>query len=172
MLSVEQQKWIDHLSDSDLIEIFPYDPRAEEVFKIVREKIQTALGKEINVEHHGATSLGISGQDEVDIYLPVDPSKFNQMVDLLTGVFGPPGSIYEQRARFPFQVDGKRTDVFVVKADEPGWKDSLRFENYLKNNHTALDDYRVLKETGHGLSLREYYRRKIEFINSILEKAN
>jgi GrpB-like predicted nucleotidyltransferase (UPF0157 family) len=45
------------------------------------------------------------------------------------------------------------------------------FEEYLKNYPDELERYRVLKEESNGKTMREYYRRKIEFINEILIKT-
>lgn len=172
MLTAEQQKWIDHLDDVKKVEIFPFDNKAEEKFQAVKKKIQAVLGQEIPVEHHGATSLGISGQDEVDIYVLASASEFNQIVARLESVFGPARSLYPLiRARFPFQLEGKRMDIFVANKEGEDWNNHIKFENYLKSNPDALEEYRKLKEDGNGLSIREYYRRKNEFINKILEKA-
>jgi hypothetical protein len=66
MLTQEQQKWIEHLSDIDQIVIVPFDITAQEKFEKVREIITSNLGESIPFIHGGATSLGISGQDEID----------------------------------------------------------------------------------------------------------
>jgi len=39
MITQEQQKWIDHLSDEKKIIIVPFDPTAEEKFQKVKLKI-------------------------------------------------------------------------------------------------------------------------------------
>lgn len=169
MITPEQQKWIDHLSDTDKVKIIPFDPTSEEKFRAVKERIQKALGEEIRVEHCGATSLGISGQDEIDVYLPVPPEQFNPMVPKLTGLFNAPRSLYPlERARFVTFQEGKHVDVFLINDSCKGWLDGVKFETYLKTHPEALEEYRKLKEEGNGLSVREYYRRKIEFINNIL----
>ena len=45
-----------------------------------------------------------------------------------------------------------------------------KFENYLKNNPESLNDYIKLKENSRGLSIQQYYRKKVELINEILGK--
>lgn len=40
MLTTDQQKWIDHLSNEDLIVIKPYDPTCNEKFEKIKKKIQ------------------------------------------------------------------------------------------------------------------------------------
>ena len=67
-------------------------------------------------------------------------------------------------------VDGKHIDVFLINKEGSGWLNSVKFENYLRTTPTVLEEYKRLKESGDGLSTREYYRKKIEFYNSILSK--
>jgi GrpB-like predicted nucleotidyltransferase (UPF0157 family) len=172
MLSPEQEIWINHLSDSDRINIFPFDNTAEEKFQVVKEIIREALGKSIPVVHRGASSLGISGQDEIDVYIPVPPDAFNSLIDPLTELFGKPGSHYPmERTKFVTFVEDKEITVFLINEESGSWIDGVRFETYLHTHPDALDQYRLLKEDGEGLSVREYYRRKTEFINEILAIA-
>jgi GrpB-like predicted nucleotidyltransferase (UPF0157 family) len=172
MLTSTQKKWIAHLSDQDKIRIVPFDPTAEKKFRIMKQKIQNALGKDTPVEHHGATSLGISGQDEIDIYIPVLPTVFDSTVEYLKILFGEPKSFYPlERVRFTVKEASKHVDVFLINAEHECWKNLIKFEQYLKSHRTALENYRLIKENGNGLNVREYYRRKIEFLNEILALA-
>ncbi len=173
MLTSDQEKWVAQLSDDVPIKIIPFDPTAEEKFQKVRERVWSVLGTNVPVEHHGATSLGISGQDEIDLYIPVPPQRFGALINPLTEVFGAPASLYPlERARFEVKQDDKHVTLFLVNSEGPAWKDSVRFETYLRQHPEALERYRKLKESGDGLSMKEYYRRKIEFINEILDLAS
>lgn len=172
MLTLEQEKWIAHLSDENKISIIPFDPTAEEKFQRVKQRVQNVLGTETSVEHRGATSLGISGQDELDVYVPIPEAKFDSLVDPLKTLFGEPRSLYPlERARFVTQEGGKHVDVFLINEEHDGWKNGVKFEAYLKSHPKTLEEYRQLKENGNGLSVREYYRRKTEFINVVLAKV-
>jgi len=172
MLTIKQKKWINHLPDNNRISIIPLDPTAEKKFKRIKEKIQTKLGANMAVKHRGATSLGISGQDEIDIYIPASPSKFNSLIAPLTELFGQPGSHYPlERARFETCVDNKHVTVFLINKAGESWLNGIKFEQYLKLHPKALETYQRLKEESNGLSTREYYRKKIEFINSMLAKT-
>lgn len=172
MVTIDQQKWIDHLSDKVKIVIKPYDPSCIEKFERVKNIIQNFLREDIEVRHCGATSLGISGQDEIDVYIPVIKKNFNNYILKLTQLFGKPRSHYPlERARFVTEVDKKHIDIFLINSESEGWIKSVKFENYLRNNPEFLEKYKNLKENGNGLSVREYYGRKIEFINEILKKT-
>ncbi|QQS38378.1 GrpB family protein [Candidatus Woesebacteria bacterium] len=172
-LTKSQQRWINHLSDTDTITILPFDKTASIKFEMVQKLIQDKLGSEIPVEHHGASSLGISGQDEIDIYIPVPKVKFVPLSKELTKIFGAPRSFYPyERARFVTNVDRKNIDIFLVNKSHKNWKNSEIFSNYLKTHPKDLDTYRLLKERGNGTSMREYYRKKTLFINKIVQKAS
>lgn len=171
MLTKEQEKWINHLSDDSKIKIIPFDPTSQEKFEKVKSIVQSKLGRETEVVHRGASSLGISGQDEIDVYVPVLENQFDSHLAFLTELFDKPKSHYPlERARFATYVDGKHIDVFLINKEGFGWLNSVKFENYLRTTPTVLEEYKRLKELGDGLSTREYYRKKIEFYNSILSK--
>jgi GrpB-like predicted nucleotidyltransferase (UPF0157 family) len=171
-VSEKQEKWLAHLSNESKIVIKPFDPTAEQKFQVVKATIESALGEDINVEHRGASSLGISGQDEIDVYIPVVPSLFDSFINPLTKLFGEPRSSYPmERTRFSTEVEGKHIDIFLINKESDGWIHGIIFENYLKSHPKALEEYRKLKEDGNGQNVQEYYRRKIEFINGILAKA-
>lgn len=171
MITKDQQKWLDHLSGTDKIIIKPYDPKSHEIFKEVKKKVIKALGK-INVFERGASYLKISGQDEIDIYVPVPPKDFDIYVEKMTKIFGKPGSNYPLvRARFRIPGYKKHIDVFIINKKDKGWIDSEKLTKYLKTHKEALNEYRKLKEGGGGLSIKEYYTRKIIFINKVLKIA-
>jgi GrpB-like predicted nucleotidyltransferase (UPF0157 family) len=169
VLTAEQQKWIDHLSTEDTIRIVPYDPRCKVIYETVKKRIQKEFGTELPVEHHGASSLGISGQDEIDIFIPVVTERFTPLVGPLSKFLGVPKSWYQnERVRFKIYEDSKKIDLFLVNSDHYSWIDTVVFERLLREKPELLDEYRLLKEDGDGLSVREYYRRKTEFINKVI----
>ena len=172
MLTKEQEKWVLHLSDTDTISIFPYDVKSQEIFGTIRKKIEQKIGSRYPIEQHGATAFGISGQDEIDVYMPVSAEKFESVVKEMQRAFGDPKSYYvERRARFGFRERGKRVDVFPINKETDDWKNLVAFETFLRENPSALEEYRMLKESGHGKSVRKYYQKKTEFINDILKRV-
>ena len=173
MLTKEQEKWIEHLSDTDKIEIVLFDPHSQAEFEGIKSLIQSKLGSTVRVEHHGASSMGISGQNEIDIYVPVPASLFDSFINKMTEIFGEPHRIYPlERARFNAGDDKKKIDVHLVNEEHDNWRNSEKFETYLKTHPEALEQYRILRENGDGLTIREYYRQKVEFINDILAKIS
>jgi GrpB-like predicted nucleotidyltransferase (UPF0157 family) len=173
MLSKKQKDWLNHLSSEKKINILPFDPMATEIFLKIKSKIQDNLGKDTRVEHRGASSLGISGQDEIDVYVPVPPSVFDLYIPKMSKIFGEPRSLCPlERVRFSEEIDGKKIDLFLINDEHDDWINGCKFENYLKSHPKDLEVYRKLKEEMNGFSVKDYYTRKNEFINKILKKAN
>lgn len=171
MLTDAQQEWVNHLSDTDKIEIFPYDPMVEEKFEKIKSEIESVIGTEFEVLHRGASGLGISGQKEIDVYIPVPPERIEELTTKMETVWGRPKSIYPtERTKFYRYIDGTKIEVMITNKDHESWMNGEKHFYYLKQNPEALERYKKLKEDGGGLSVREYYRRKIEFINEILSR--
>ncbi len=168
MLTDADKKWLDHLSDTDKIKIVTFDPTSEEKFQIIKAKIKKAL-PEFELLHKGASSFGISGQDEIDTYLPVPEHLFDEYVEKLSKILGPYKKLYpNDRVHFINEELGKRIDIYLMNEDGVSWKKNSKIDAYLRSHPDALEEYRKLKEAGNGLSVREYYTRKTEFFNKIL----
>jgi GrpB-like predicted nucleotidyltransferase (UPF0157 family) len=172
MLTPAQQKWVDHLSDTDKIKIFPYDPTVEEKFQKIKFEIQSVIGTEFEILHRGASALGISGQKEIDIYIPMPAETIEELAPKMEVVFGKPKSVYVlERTKFIAKIDTTKIEIMLTNQKHQSWIDGEKHFNYLKQNPEELEQYRKLKEDGDGVSVREYYRRKIEYINEILSKV-
>ena len=171
MLTPEQEEWIEKSLSDRIITIVPYDTRTEELFERVKTKIRNLLGEDVVVEHCGASSFGISGQDEIDVSIVVSKDMFDEYIPKLEKEFGPVGSRYPDRVRFEVKEDGKKIDLRIIDADHPNYTNGKIFEQYLRENHDELERYRILKEECNDVTVKEYYRRKTEFINEILAKA-
>jgi len=172
MLTKKQKEWINLLSDDDEVEIIPYDKRSKEIFKRVKEEIKINIGDETRVEERGSTSLGIAGQNEIDVYVPISPDIFysKTLVPELTKIYGLPKSIHKTRIRFQFIDDGKKIDIFLIDEESAEWINGVKFENYLKTHQEALKEYKKLKHACNGLSTRKFYEKKVAFINDILSR--
>lgn len=173
MLSEKQKKWINHLPDDDKINILPFDEESQKYFKEVKEKIQNSINNKINVEQRGSTSLGIAGQNEIDIYVPLSANDFYAkiLIPEFTKMFGSPKSIHQTRVRFQIIQNEKNLDIFLIDKESDEWMNGVRFEEYLKNHEEALNEYEKLKYACNGYSTKKYYEEKVEFINKILDLA-
>ncbi len=170
MLTVEQEKWLEHLNSTDKIEILAYNPESNIVFEEIKKEIHNFL-PEVEVLHCGSTALEILGQSEIDIYVPVLEKDFDRYLEKMKEHFGQPASFYPlERVRFVRRDNRMKITIFLMNQELDKWKDHIKFENYLKENKEALQKYIKVKEESNGLSTREYYRKKLEFINEISNK--
>lgn len=172
MLTKADIEWLKQLSHSKKVKIVPYDPKVKRVFKKQKKEILGILGQNIKVLHFGASSLSISGQREIDIVIPTSLNNFDNFIEKLKRVYGEPRSFSPgNRVRFNHKQGDINIEIVIVNKDSEGWKRNLAFDRYLRTHPEALEAYRKLKESYHGLGVRKYYRKKMEFINDILEKA-
>lgn len=171
MLSPQQEEWIAHLSTEKTVVIVPFDSSAEQRFQRLKQMMRAELGEDIPVEHRGSTALGISGQDEIDVYIPVKRDDFPILETALIKLFGDPRSKYPARVRFDASTDSKRIDVFLIDKGHGDWLRGVAFEDICRKDPAILDSYRKLKEEMNGWSVQDFYRRKTEFINEVLESA-
>jgi GrpB-like predicted nucleotidyltransferase (UPF0157 family) len=75
-----------------------------------------------------------------------------------------------ERSRFNFRIDDIDIELFLINKESDGWRKGNQFEEYLKNNTDALKEYMKIKEESEGVTTREYYRRKLEFMNKIFDQ--
>ncbi len=171
MLTKADIKWLSKLSGSEKVKIVPYNLKVKVVFEKQKKELLLVLGQNIEVLHKGATGLGISGQGEIDLFIPISLNRFDIIIDRLKKVYGPPKSINpNNRVRFNNKIDNIQIEIIIVNKDSEGWRKNVAFEEYLKSNSEALEQYRKLKEDSNGLSIRSYYTKKIEFINNLLRE--
>lgn len=172
MLKKADINWLSHLSNSSKVKIVPYNPKVKKIFEKQKKELLAILGKDIEVLHLGSTSFGILGQGEIDLVIPTSLDRFSEFIEKLKKVYGKPKSFSpNNRVRFNHKQDDINIEMVIVNRDSEGWKRNIAFENYLKSHPESLEVYKKLKETCDGIGMKEYYRRKMEFINDILEKA-
>ncbi len=172
MLSKVQQEWLQHLSDIKPVKVVLYNPKSKDIFISQKAQLKTLLGGEFEIVHMGATALGISGKGDVDIYIPVEEAQFDSTMIKLQTVLGYPGSHYHlERVRWNLVVDNIEVEILLMNKKNETWVKMVAFETYLRTHPEALNSYQKLKEEAEGQSTREYYRRKLIFMNEVLEKV-
>ncbi|MFA6269892.1 MAG: GrpB family protein [Candidatus Paceibacterota bacterium] len=169
MLTPEQEKWVSHLNTTGRVEIFLYDEKAPEKFEQIKAQIQSAIGADFEILHRGASSMGISGQKEIDVYIPISAEQIEVLTPKMEAVFGKPKSVYtNERTKFLANVDGTKIEIMLTNKEHPSWINGEKFRDCLLANPETLERYKKLKEECAGVNCQQYYRKKIEFINEIL----
>ena len=169
MITPEQQNFVDKRSDNN-IEVIPFDPKSNEKFEEIKKQVRSIIG-DIEVLHRGSTGLGIGGQHEIDVFIPVSADEIPELAAKIESVWGKPKSIYpDERTKFIRYIDGTMIEVVLANKSAKSWVDGEIFFKYLVENEDTRDEYERLKEIGKELSIKEYYKRKFEFMNEILDK--
>lgn len=173
MLTSKQKKWLEHLSNSNSTKIIPFKSQVRNDFYDLKKELQEIVGKDVDVSLKGSSNLGISGKGELDVYIPVPSDKFDYILQKLINAYGEPGSHYPlERARFNKFVNKTEAEVFLINSDRDSWAQLNIFESWLKSHPKDLKQYENLKTSLVGKSTRTYYTEKLNFFNSIIEKAS
>lgn len=162
--------WFDKFSTTEKVKILPPNPRLNQIGEEFLDYLRNLLGKDIEIERRGASTLGISGKGEMDIYVRVLPEQFSKCLKILKKKYGEPGRIEELRARFNSKYEGIDVEIILINKDHPDEIEGRKFFSYLKTHPESLKEYEVVKKKSAQISEREYYLQKDKFIRKILKK--
>lgn len=165
MLTKDELDFLNKIPVDKKVHIYPFDPK---VITVVEGLIQSInnIYSDLEVKHMGASALGISGQNDIDIYTFSDPTDFAKYLPGLIKLFGDPLHKHETFCEWKFKKDSFDIEFYLT---EPP-KGHVRVFEMLKNNKDLLEEYQKLKESMNGKSFREYQEKKYEFYHKILDK--
>jgi GrpB-like predicted nucleotidyltransferase (UPF0157 family) len=167
-LDEKQKKYLETISDSEMVVIRPWDPKTELVAKKLMDDMRSAV-PDLEVFHTGAAALKISGKNDLDFSILGVPKDFDNYLPALVKVLGEPQKRGKENVRWEITRDGFPVDVHLTNKDSLGWKEHRKVFELLRDGPQLLEEYRILKEQSAGVSLREYQRRKYEFYNKIVK---
>lgn len=173
MLTPNEIHFLDNLSPEiakKKITISPYSDKIRETADGVISPI-SMLFPELTIKFMGASGLGISGQNDIDIYALVSASEFPTYVPQIEKLLGKhtgesPGSI-----AWKFTRDGYDVEFYLTDPASPSMQRQLAVFEILKYNPTLLQEYKELKESLNGSTFREYQERKYAFYHCILNES-
>ncbi len=166
--------------EREKIELVPYTPEWDSIFKAEAELITRALSEAlVDIHHIGSTSIpGIVAKSIVDI-LPVvkdihDVDRLTPSLEALAyearGEFGIPG-----RRFFMKRLNGRRTfNVHIFEKGHPDIERHLRFRDYMRTHPEEADAYSELKKSliiQFPDNMEQYCWGKEDFIKAIEAKA-
>lgn len=167
MISEEEENFLKTISASKKVFIKPFDPKIKEVSEKIVSKIKN-LFPDLEVLHMGASNLGISGQNDIDIYALSDPKNFNEYFSELIKVFGEPLHKHEKSVEWKFKRFGFDIEFYLTDPKSPSMQRQIQIYNILKSNRKLLKEYENLKLSFNGKNFRDYQKAKYEFYNRIL----
>ena len=125
-------------------------------------KVTTSL----EVFWEGSLALGIPGQNDIDLYIFSEPEEFDDNLPKIVSVLGTPTYILEDKILWRTIKDGHKIDASLGSKNLEGVRNDMVFFNSLKGKPDLLQEYITLKQG--DLSAREYYQKKNEFYNRVI----
>jgi GrpB-like predicted nucleotidyltransferase (UPF0157 family) len=167
MLSPDEQNYLDHLPPEkaeEIIIIKPYDHRSAGTASDVIQKVQATI-PDADIRFMGASALGISGQNDIDIYILGPQTKLDDWAIKIKELFG------EQiKGKWQFYQNGFEVSVYISDPESPTQKKQIQVFKKLQENRAILEDYEKLKESMNGKTYKDYQIAKYEFYHKLLNK--
>jgi GrpB-like predicted nucleotidyltransferase (UPF0157 family) len=167
VLTKDEKDYLSKIPAGKKVSVNPFNPRtttiAEEIITSVKN-----IYPHLEVIHMGASALGISGQNDIDIYAFSDPKNFDEYLPDQVKLFGEPLHKHETFYEWKFKKEGFDIEFYLTAKDSKTMKRQIAVFEVLKNNKDLLKKYEKLKASMNGKSFREYQEKKYEFYNLIL----
>jgi GrpB-like predicted nucleotidyltransferase (UPF0157 family) len=171
MLTTDEKDFLSKIPADKKVNIYPFDPN---VAKIAGEIIKSIhnIYSGLEVKHMGASALGISGQNDADIYAFADSSEFDKFLPGLIKLFGKPLHQHETFREWKFKREGIDIEFYLTAKDSETMQKQIKVFEILKNNKDLLKEYENLKSSMNGKSYRQYQEKKYEFYHLIQSSSN
>ena len=166
-LTKDQKKYLRKIPVNKIVKIYPFDRNISKVSKKIIQAVKV-IYPDLEIRHLGASALGISGQNDLDIYAFANPSGFDKFLPGLIKLFGKPLHKHETFIEWNFIKSGFAIQFYLTDPNSSSMKDQIKVFEILKKNGKLLSRYEILKKTMNGKSFREYQRKKYDFFNKVL----
>ncbi len=166
-LSAGQERYVQTISDTDLVHIADFDPKSFETAQALISEIQESL-PEATIVHIGASALGLPGENDID--LGVVQEDKGHATQVLSALCGHPVLVDEKNAltRFATMRDGFAVEVFFTQELSGMTAEHVHNQEILKSDDTLRAKYTELKLASSGLTKRAYMKRKLQFFNMVV----
>lgn len=168
MVTKDEEDFLSKQKDR-IVSVKPFNPNCRKVSQDIIKKI-LSVSPDANVRHLGASSLGLSGQNDVDLYVLSKPEDFDKYLPGLIKLFSETvWRKYDSNA-WKFKQDGIEVELYLTDPTSKPMKRQLGVYEALKSNRTLQKEYEALKEKFNGKSWLEMQKAKYEFYHKILDK--
>lgn len=169
MLTPDEIDYLKKIPVNKIVKISPLNPKTTEIVEEIINRIHE-IYPDLEIKHMGASALGISGQNDIDIYAFSDPIDFDKFLPGLVKLFGEPLHKHETFCEWKLQKDGFYIELYLTAKNPSTMKKQTKVFEILKNNPDLLKEYEKLKESMNRKSFKVYQERKYEFYHRILDK--
>ncbi|MDO8488231.1 MAG: GrpB family protein [bacterium] len=167
MLNQGEINFLSKIPSDKIVKILPYDPRVKETASEIIKSICQRY-PDLKVIYLGASSLGISGQGDLDIYCLASTDTIPNYLDGLIELFGQPKSSRPDSFSWKFQKDGFDGELYLTDPDTESMGRQIKIYEELRRNPEILLEYEQLKQGLNGKSFKEYQEKKYEFYHRII----
>lgn len=167
MLTPGNVQYLLTLSDTEPVKVQPFNPAVSAVALSIVSELKTLLPT-ARVVYFGASALGLSGENDIDIGI-IDEAEFRSGAPHLTNAYGASTNYDEKNSAmfWDFMRGGFAVQIFLT--DELVGRQLEHIENHerLAADPSLRTEYEHLKLASEGVSKREYMKRKMEFLNAL-----
>ncbi len=163
MLTEAQNEYLSKIPEDAVAKIWPWDQKAAQFAKDLVQQIKKVSGLEVFWE--GSLSLGILGENDIDLGIFVEPKDFEEYLLKIVAVLGEPTYKLQEKILWRITKDGHKIDAGMISENSRDMMLDKSFFQSLRDDPTLLQEYVSLKVP--GISAREYYRAKNEFYNRV-----
>ncbi len=167
MISQDEQNYINTIPENKTVVVSPFDKKAFEIADKVVMRVNDKI-RNLEVVHMGALALGISGQNDIDIYALAAAESFHLYLNGLVEIFGQPKAKRNDSITWAFTEDSYEIEFYLTDPTSESMKRQIRVFETLKGDDELKKEYERLKEKMNGKSMKEYQRKKYEFYHRIL----
>lgn len=148
------------------VAVMPFDERAPAVAAAYGEGLARILrDADVTILHRGSTALGIAGKGDIEFGVYPAAEDWDRVIARLQAIYGPPGSLETDFARFNHESDGFQIEIILLRDDAARLDRALH--SYLRNHPALLLEYEAVKRRS-SYSRREYQRQKDAFLRMVV----
>lgn len=168
MLSEDEKNYLKKIPPGKRVHISPFDPKTAEAAKEIILSIKK-IYPNLEIVHMGASKLGISGQNDLDIYAFSQPSDFKKYLPGIIKTIGNPIHKHKTFIEWGFSKNGFQVQFYLTEKGSPTMQKQIKIFEIFKHNKLLLAEYERLKESLDGKPFRQYQEKKYGFYHLLLD---
>ena len=159
------------LSSEEKIFLKPYNPKLKKIAFDLVDKIHT-FEPNLKINIIGSTAFEIDGQYDIDLIAESKTSNFDRYLPSLIKIFG---KRYKRRRHFIewlMNTDGCAVELCLMDPASHKFKKRMLIYNLIKDNKKLIEEYKKLKLSLNGCSLKTYEQERQKFFLKIVLNNN
>lgn len=166
MIKESQEKYLATLPDGKIVEVKPFDPRVQEIARKIIEELERVVPG-LPIVWGGASALGIAGQNDIDINIPVTKDEYDVYSPAIEKLFGAPKR-RGNSIKWEFVLDGFEVELYLNDKNSTNVLEQIKVFEILSQNKNLRDEYEQIKLPYGPIDFKQYMRKKYAFFNKIL----